>query len=363
MYLQSKFYASEPSALETIDSSKAVALFQLSRNVFRRGPGMSTTTRLMTLQSLVMAATPFDVTDHRDMIFALQHLANDDDTLISRTTNDGESTYFAADYSKHLVDVLVAFCCIIRSPSIHFFHEAKCCTGSSTWIISSTAVQCISRLWYAKHHRPPAAAAILRAKGILLGAIQSHSCCNQKGRILARALCMLGWSGKLKNDVGDKLWRTFVANRGPAERTAPAWYRRACALALTHLNDHGDLPLAHLLAARSEPSMMMDYLERVQIMTESRHVSQCGNTTPRIGEGAQADCVGMDIVGTGPYSIKIMIQYAYYTAALYLLFSGVHQVIAVGRVAPSGSSDRALSMTLCKAKCFLVWAKQRWRKG
>jgi hypothetical protein len=83
---------------------------------------------------------------------------------------------------------------------------------------------------------------------------------------------MLGWSGELKEDLDAQLWRTLVANRSLEGQTAPAWYHRACALALTNLDENGGINITALKTDRSQPSTMIEYLTRVQQVTDDRRI-------------------------------------------------------------------------------------------
>lgn len=155
----------------------------------------------------------------------------------------------------------------------------------------------------------------LQAQGIILGTVQ-RAASKIGGRIVCnRSLQMLGWRGSLDHGVDERLWRTLVANRTQDGKTAPAWYRRACALALTNLNDNGDLLLEHMVLDKSQPSTMSDYLTRVQAVTKGRRVFSCatddsGNTSTPAGEAwDEVICgLGSRYVWTGD---KICILFGY----------------------------------------------------
>lgn len=77
VYKRSDLYLIDPRALDGIEESSAVALIELSRNVFQKRPDPTSLSRLMDLHSLVLSASSFAISDLRDTIYALLYLAND----------------------------------------------------------------------------------------------------------------------------------------------------------------------------------------------------------------------------------------------------------------------------------------------
>lgn len=115
----------------------------------------------------------------------------------------------------------------------------------------------------------------LIASGVVLGQIKSIA---TPGFMIISDQCLrlLGWEGTLDDGVPDTLWRTLVANRKHGREPAPAWYRRACALALTQLDEDGNLDFSRLSARRAQPQTLVRYLDRVQSVMQGRSIFSCG---------------------------------------------------------------------------------------
>tara|TARA_R110002003_G_scaffold64_2_gene5969 strand:- start:8398 stop:9516 length:1119 start_codon:yes stop_codon:yes gene_type:complete len=267
----------------------------------------------MDLESLILATTKFGVTDSRDVVYALLHLANDIDYKGQITTAlTGKPLTFAADYSKNPVELFMEFVeyCIAKSNSF----DVIC----RSWLPLSVARQLGSRfgstkvpswvgvascgqqvgdlrlslgfrrddlvgkprgpLYSASHHMElewQRIAYVLKVDGFILGKVQDTSARIIEGTIPEDCLQLLGWEGHFDAGLPDKLWRTLVANRTSEGRMVPGWYRRACALALTKLTSEGDLNIAKLVADLSQPSTLIEYLKRVQDVTRNRKFFRC----------------------------------------------------------------------------------------
>jgi hypothetical protein len=297
-----------PDALEGVKTSGARALMELSRNVFRKGGDSQALIRLMDLESLVLSTTAFAVTEVRDVIYALLHLANDitDQTDLPDQGGSSKRYYsFSTDYSRHPIDVFSDFVTysITKSQALdiicrHWTFWPKPSPSVSiderelpSWI---GAASCTNDHLYDPSPRVPrfslvgppqrlvyAASAqslpqwkkiddVLEVTGLIVGHVESVSTRAIESIVSDRCLRMLGWTGNLDDGLPDRIWRTLVANRTTDGRKIPGWYRRACALALTKLTPEGDLNISKVLADASQPSTLIEYLKRVQEVAQSR---------------------------------------------------------------------------------------------
>lgn len=113
----------------------------------------------------------------------------------------------------------------------------------------------------------------LIVKGLLIGNITWASDPIPDGIIPQRCLEKAGWSEGLSNQVfkaPDKLWRTIVADRGPDGAEIPSWYHRACLYCLVNSTTNGHINTRDLLESKGQPSIVKDYLRRVQAVTWNR---------------------------------------------------------------------------------------------
>jgi hypothetical protein len=116
----------------------------------------------------------------------------------------------------------------------------------------------------------------LYAKGLLLSRILRVSSRVVDGTISDDCLAMAGWrAGSDVNNIPDCLWRTLVADRAADGSSAPFWYRRACMYCLHKASPDGDLNTSKLLANRSLPDTVLEYLRRVQSIVWSRKFFAC----------------------------------------------------------------------------------------
>ncbi|KAF2180118.1 hypothetical protein K469DRAFT_797103 [Zopfia rhizophila CBS 207.26] len=82
---------------------------------------------------------------------------------------------------------------------------------------------------------------------------------------------MAGWNGEDDvNNIPDRLWWTLVADRASDGKNTPFWYRRACMYCLKKTNPNGDLNTSKLIANRSLPETVIEYLKRIQAIVWSR---------------------------------------------------------------------------------------------
>jgi hypothetical protein len=110
-----------PSAAEC---SRVMALMELSRNCFRKTAELTIKTRLMSLEALVLAASPFEVSEVRDTIYALLYMANDRESML-RHRNPWEAQFLLSDYSRHPLHIFVDFFnyCLQFSQSLDIIHR------------------------------------------------------------------------------------------------------------------------------------------------------------------------------------------------------------------------------------------------
>jgi hypothetical protein len=324
----------DPDALNGITSSGVITIIDLSRNAFRKTMKSNIHTKLMDLQSLVLAASFFAVSEVRDVIYALLHLANDSATWRVH-----------ADYSRTVLDVYADFVsyCLLKESSLDII-----CRRWAHWspeLSEKSVPQCPSwvGLVHTSHGTPvgsivrmdgeslvgnpsetvynasrgavmqakiifhqdeeleygqgprlqnPSLSGLLIAKGIKLGRLSAVSSRVIEGTIAEDGLKILGWKGSLEHGVPDQLWRTLVANRGPHSKAAPPWYRRACALALTKASAEGDLSTSKLLANKTQPATVIEFLKRVQAVVWSRRFFRCAAETETVGFGPRTTMEG-----------------------------------------------------------------------
>ncbi|MCJ1286512.1 hypothetical protein MMC26_005858 [Xylographa opegraphella] len=115
--------------------------------------------------------------------------------------------------------------------------------------------------------------------GFQIGTIASLSARLAEGMILNESLRMGGWEEPDDDSsvkVPDQLWRTLVADRGPDGNSPPSWYHRACLHCFANRNNTGDINTA-VLIARGVPTMMVEFLKRVQSVVWNRKLLQSEN--------------------------------------------------------------------------------------
>ncbi|KAF1832563.1 HET-domain-containing protein [Decorospora gaudefroyi] len=340
LYCQSPLHEVDPTALSSIENSKAVALMKLSRSVFRKSSDAVIMSRLMSLETLVLTASSFAVSDVRDVVYALLYLASDRDCDQSTTITSPTQPRFAPNYSKHPVDLFIEFTryCISKTKALDIICRAWASWPRSsrlaayegkyipTWVgVASFDVEGLhqrlvtsddllgpvgNQVYNASRGidirpqtMPSTITFVLQAEGIVLGRIEKVSTHINGGILEAECLRMLGWTGTLEGGLEDQLWRTLVANRSPDGKVAPTWYRRACALALTKVNDIGHLNMVELIADKSQPTTMIEYIERVQKTTRARQIFRCADLS-----GRQND-IRRVYYGLGPTKLNTFRQY------------------------------------------------------
>ncbi|KNG52143.1 ankyrin and het domain-containing protein [Stemphylium lycopersici] len=322
LYQKHRLWKMDPTAFTDITNSKAMTLINFSRGVFRKSSGSIIMSRMMSLDSLVLSASSFDVSDTRDIIYSLLYLAEDRHEIIT-------------DYSSHPADVLQHFArySIAKSQSLDII-----CRPWASWPRPSRSHQYEGRLlptWIRvaslgegdphQLHTPledllgpqgfpiynasrsiptqlqavsATTGSILLVKGIVLGTVDAVSSPNHTGGYVGNeGLRMLGWTGTLQDGIAEELWRTLVADRSLEGKTPPTWYRRACALALTKLDESGGLNIKELLTDASQPQNLAYYLRRVATATGHRRPFRC--TGASIVQGAQRTHE-QHMVGLGP---------------------------------------------------------------
>jgi hypothetical protein len=345
LYSRSSLAKEAADALHGLESSGARALLELSRNVFRKSQDGHTLTRLVDLQSLVLSAKNFAVSECRDVIYALLHLANDvkSESNADDRTN-GKKFIFTTDYSRPTVQIFSEFVgyCIEKSLSLDIICRTWARWPQNAWkntlpswigVVSSSQQaessspdQAVGKRSFVGPPQDPTYAASrgtamtwkitgnsLHVTGVILGKVQTLSARVNGDTVPEDCLQMLGWNGSLDEGVPDALWRSLVANRTSAGRMVPSWYRRACALALTKLTDYGDLNISKLVANTSQPSTMIEYLKRVQDVVRGRRFFNCQplepHSHPTATVGDNVTMVGKsllkdDIVGIGAGNVQ-----------------------------------------------------------
>jgi hypothetical protein len=118
------------------------------------------------------------------------------------------------------------------------------------------------------------------AKGIVLSTISRVSSRVVDGTISDDCLSMAGWNSFDDiNNISDRLWRTLVADRASDGKSIPFWYRRACMYSLRKTSPDGDLNTSKLIANKSLPETVIEYLKRVQAVVWSRKFLVCKDST------------------------------------------------------------------------------------
>jgi hypothetical protein len=346
LYRQSKLSRTNPTALDGIESSKAVALMNFSRNVFRRSSDSTIVSRLMGLENLVLKASSFAVSDIRDTIYALLYLANDTRGAHTDAVTFQTQCTLTSDYAKHAADVLLGFAryCMATSKSLDIIcrpwaswpsprrHDLYKGRLLPTWIgvasfgedgseqrlvpeegllgpIGSPMYDACRGIAMPAQALSPRLKHVLHAEGIILGTIDWISTSIDGQTLESRCLQMLGWDGKLEEGIDDSLWQTLVANRNPDGKTAPTWYRRACALALTKLDVDGNLQMAESIADKSQPGTVIDYLKRVQTATLDRRIFRCASAQMAVGTDRALKEVKEPMIGMGPQHMGLYDHY------------------------------------------------------
>ena len=92
------------------------------------------------------------------------------------------------------------------------------------------------------------------------------------GLLTKECLEMGGWYGRedAHQEVPEELWRTLVAGRGPEGGEPPPFYSRACLESFYLDNSSGDINMAHLITSDKTPSIIKDFLKRVQSIVWNR---------------------------------------------------------------------------------------------
>lgn len=101
--------------------------------------------------------------------------------------------------------------------------------------------------------------------GILLDTVTEVTSRIPPGLLTKECLKMGGWNGpKDQNEIPDELWRTLVADRAPDGGNPPGWYHRACWECFQRGNSSGDVNMSTLITMGNTPSLMVEFLKRVQ---------------------------------------------------------------------------------------------------
>lgn len=332
-------YASEDPPIEVEDEhqvgeSSAMALIQMSRNIFWKEQGTRLMSRLMTLEALVSTASSFAVTDLRDIVYALLYLANDrNQSSIAHVSSTAQA--LRANYSLHVVDIFINFVgyCLQRSACLDIicrhwamWPKTRCdipYEGRTlpTWIgvavhtktVTAESSNLGDNLIGSAHHpiynasrdtkmHVQISGPVLQADGVLLNLIYILSDPIAEGIVGNDCLKMLGWPGAVSNDVDEKIWRTLVANRGLSGTAAPTWYRRACALSLTMLEPDGHFDTTKLMREGHLPNTVVEYATRVHKATNNRRVFK--STSDSLAWAGVSSEPAQPLTGIGPQNLK-----------------------------------------------------------
>ncbi|KAI4948095.1 hypothetical protein J4E91_006088 [Alternaria rosae] len=335
----SGFYKEGRSQFDDIHISEAVELMRFSRIVFQRSPDSTIASKLMSLESLVLTASFFAVSEVRDTVYALLYLANDMHNVIDTSSESRSQFILTPDYSKHPIDIFKEFVrySIAKSNSLDVLyrrwaswtmstarnpsHErrlpswiglaltgtdgsssgSRICTDSFLGPVGSSEYHASHGVNFQGQLVRSTNDDVIQIDGMLLGTVTTISFAHVPGgTIKADWLRMLGWRGTLDEGIEDQLWRTLVANRDPDSRVAPTWYRRACALALTQLDGFGNLNLKDLLADASQPGTLVSYLKRVQEATDRRYLFRCERSDMSVSPISVQNKTSEAVVGLGP---------------------------------------------------------------
>ncbi|KAH7390249.1 heterokaryon incompatibility protein-domain-containing protein [Cadophora sp. MPI-SDFR-AT-0126] len=142
----------------------------------------------------------------------------------------------------------------------------------------------------------------LHAKGVILQEISCVSSRVVDGTISEDCLRTIGWDGDVKTfeSIPDHIWRMLVANRGPDGKNPPMWYKRACVYTLKKTSAEGDLNTSKLIAHRSLPESVLEYLKRVQAVVWSKKFFSCEKTPSK----PQVKCCNEHLYGIGSRNIQ-----------------------------------------------------------
>jgi hypothetical protein len=339
---QSSLILPHPLPPSSAECSRAMALLEVSSNCFQKTSDLRIKTKLLSLETLVLAASSFAVSEIRDTIYALLYLANDREVILRSSGLLGTyGSTLNSDYSRHAVDIYIDFVmyCINKSSSLDIIYQPWAIWPHSTrakthndrcipsWIgvasfgdnkASQRLAQSQNLNGILKHRLYSASRGttsqattttienlpVLLVKGVILGTVYETSMLIHSGTITSEALRILGWNGSLENGVADRVWRTLAANRTPEGIRAPAWYRRACALALTKLDSLGNLEIPGLISSKSEASVMVNYLQRVQTVVERRKTFRCSPVQEESHPNYPSHDDDGANVGIGPHNVK-----------------------------------------------------------
>ena len=102
--------------------------------------------------------------------------------------------------------------------------------------------------------------------GIHLDTVTEVSARIPPGLLTQECLEMGGWEHRdgQQKELPDALWQTLVAGRGPQGGQPPTFYNRACLGCFDLAEPSGDINMASLIAKPGTPSILKEFLKRVQ---------------------------------------------------------------------------------------------------
>ena len=132
-------------------------------------------------------------------------------------------------------------------------------------------------------------------KGIQMDMVTEVTARIPPGLLTQECLKMGGWNGlddARQDDIPDELWRTLVADRGPHGGNPPGWYHRACWDCFHLGSSSGDVNMNSLITNPKTPSLMVEFLKRVQgivwnrlfVRSQKRKLFGLGPKGTRVGD-------------------------------------------------------------------------------
>ncbi|MCJ1247071.1 hypothetical protein MMC30_004282 [Trapelia coarctata] len=232
---------------EELQRLGAYALVNVTNNLFLKYDDGSVYRRLASLEYLVFRLTAFNVSEPRDMVFALRSLAKE-----VRGSVD-----LKIDSSRPLIEICkdVVELSVQESGSLDIICRpwAPATLEACTWIRHATESQFVlnsegmranADRFVGQPDQPTYRASglkraevdfrfskfiptTLKAKGIFVDSVCKTGGAVVDGLIPSDWLRLGGWND-VQECVPERFWRILVADRGPYGDRPPSWYKRAC---------------------------------------------------------------------------------------------------------------------------------------
>ncbi|KAI3326010.1 hypothetical protein HD806DRAFT_520718 [Xylariaceae sp. AK1471] len=309
LHRASTIFGSDPDAFSHVEATGASAIVQATYDIIRTDDQGKVVRHLCDIETLVMRVVHFEATDPRDTIFSLWSLADSRTRALeqlpglNRRLRFGPSCYYqpyTIPRSNGLHD------CRAGLEQLHTRH-LECTLGSGRRMNGDSLIGPPGRKVYnASGDLAPnvnivaraAADAMLLVSGQLVSRESQASPRIVDGVIPNDALRLLGWTDRTTVDnIPDRLWRTLVADRTTEGSRAPSWWRRASMYVLSMASRDRDVNTQKLLADKSLPQAVLEYLRRVQVVVWNRKIFSLGCPTDATGSGL---IPSPGLVGLGP---------------------------------------------------------------